>query len=246
MTFSKKLLTLFLYISAASLACLVIFYIGIALLIYLNLETISNKMTAVAFSNTTSNSAPTISLAQQPQNIGVKSQNTDIPVISSQKTVAQLVGFINQVDKITSIKSNLTLLPICEIICNSSRFNIDKSKNNAPDAQFFDFFLNNQNRAFDDFHFRIQLERLDDISSLFPDYIKKLLTELENLENVSEQQKIWFSLKAQYDIARFATHLNNLTINLEKKKRILDDLIKLRTNCGTAHIDETRSSCYKL
>ena len=188
---------------------------------YSNLETLSNNAKLKIFE-----SAPKLIQIQNTpaikplQHFRIKAAESNVIINKPEfkKTSLYFVQLIDQVDIINSIKNNLNFTPMCELICGPSRFNIDKSSTNEPTEQFLDFFEIEQNRAFDDFNFRLKLERVTAISLMFPAYIRQFIVDLDNLDQLSETQKIWFSLKAEYSLARFAEHLNRANnVNLKKK-----------------------------
>ena len=80
---------------------------------------------------------------------------------------------------------------------------------------------------------------------MFPDFIRKFIVDLENLDQMSETQMIWFSLKAEYNLARFAEHLKKANnISSKKKNRLLDELEKLSKSCKNNNREAIKSACY--
>lgn len=185
----------------------------------------------------------TMAIDQKPKQITDRSipppkKHTETEIQSAQfhaqvpqKTAKELVTFLNRLEQINSVKNSLQVPPLCEIICKPSLFKVNKTDPQAPTTQFFSFFKNEQNRAFDDFNFRITLERVSSTARIVPDFAINFLLSLDNFDQISEYEKIRLSLIAPTILTRYIAYLDTIGKQQKQTEHFLQELSKLQSLC---------------
>lgn len=137
---------------------------------------------------------------------------------------------------------------ICDILCSQSNW-VHHEKNVDLREQFNLFLQKEGTLAFGDPKFRLVLAKLDSNA----DILLVLGNSLENIEplvnkksELSESEKIYWSLKAPLLIASVATKIKELYPKIQKKNKIINKLIELNKKCAKYSITEIEDFCWTI
>lgn len=137
---------------------------------------------------------------------------------------------------------------ICDILCFQSSW--EHREKSLDFREQFNLFLQKEGTlAFDDPKFRLVLAKLDSDADILL-VLGNSLEEIEPLVNekyeLSESEKIYWSLKAPLLIARVATKIKELYPKLQKNNKAINKLIELNKKCAKHSIAEIEDFCWTI
>ncbi len=197
---------------------------------------------SVSYPSNSSEIASPVERSDQLQEVW---SNQDVPRDNS---VSQGLLFIKKIVELRQDQRFLSAPPICEIICQRSTW-ANHSEGVEIWDQFNSFLEREGSRAFDDPNFRLIYERINsyaDVLMVVGEALKKIDPMMQRKNELSEAEKIYWSVKAPIIISHVATKMSGLIPKSKKQNKLVNEMIELRKRCGEHSFAEIEDSCLSM
>jgi len=165
----------------------------------------------------------------------------------------QKLPSLNLVDPIEREMSKSAVPPLCNIICNQSRFDFRDAAGEArenPVLYLREFYNQQGPRAFSDPKFRLALETTKVYTNLFSPATRRAIFELgqaaDHLNQMSETEKMMLSAKIPLVVFKVGTRVATRLGNLQDRANKASGLNALRQSCSRSNPKEIVRECESL
>jgi hypothetical protein len=156
------------------------------------------------------------------------------------------VDLLDYYDFILETKSHTPHKPLCEILCDRSRFYAGRDDLALQNIK--DFFSREKEveKAFNDPAFRIALINLSLTTDLFPKPIREIVLDIEKVETMTPMQKLYFVFNSEIEIAKFVIYVRSHQKENRQFKKQLEEIHKLQKQCSSKNKAATLELCATL
>ncbi len=159
--------------------------------------------------------------------------------------IFQGLKYLDFVDKVQAEMDTKQLNHICEIICDNSSFDRERLVAD-PYVYLENFYLQNKNRAYEDFYFRHNLESAKVIAIIINPGIRDLYMQSLSIEQKSLYEQTLFLAKFQYMLAYSIYSIDQIGKKFKNHEKKMSDLRELRKTCDYTSAKAAQRSCYQI
>lgn len=167
--------------------------------------------------------------------------------------LSQKLASLNLVDPIKRDLSKAQVPPLCNIICNQSRFDFRAAEGEArenPVIYLRDFYNQEGPRAFSDPKFRLALETTMVYTDFFSPSSRKAILELgqaaDHAGEMSESEKVLLSAKLPVMVLKMGTQFATRIGDLQDRANRASELNSLRQSCSRSNPKDVARECESL
>lgn len=159
--------------------------------------------------------------------------------------ILQGIKYLNFVDNVQAEMDSMTVQPICQIICDSSW--LDRQRLSADPYIYLEkFYLQNRNRALEDFYFRHALESTKVVAEVLTPSMRELYIQGLDIENKNYLEQAAYVAKFQFSVAEVLYNISQLNKNFQNYEMKMEKLSELRRTCQYTSAKKVQQSCFDV
>ena len=156
--------------------------------------------------------------------------------------ILQAVKYLNFFDNVQAEIELDPVKPICKIICDASSLDQERLVSD-PYSYVEKFYIQNKNRALDDFYFRHALEATKVVALILTPRMREMYIHGLEIENKNIFEQIVYVTKFQFAAGQALYNISQLNKNFQNHEKKMSVLVDLRKTCEYTSLKRVQKAC---
>lgn len=171
-----------------------------------------------------------------------KSNTIKRTILRTDGKVLQAIKYLNFTEKVQAEIDAAPVPNLCEIICNPSGLDQEKLESD-PYISVERFYVQNKNRALDDFNFRHAMEATKVVSLILTPRMREMYIHGLEIEKKNLFEQAVYVTKFQFAAGQAIYNISQLNKNFQNHEKKMDELLEIRKTCGYTSRKKVQKAC---
>ena len=163
-------------------------------------------------------------------------------ILRTDGKVLQAIKYLNFTEKVQAEIEAAPVQHLCEIICSPSGLDQEKLVSD-PYVSVERFYVQNKNRALEDFNFRHAMEATKVVSLILTPRMREMYIHGLEIENKNLFEQAVYVTKFQFAAGQAVYNISQLNKNFQNHEKKMNELLEIRKTCEYTSRKKVQKAC---